>query len=116
MQALVQDIDNSAGVNSLPQHGECLERREEATDLSSRTIGVVIASHPTGDASSSRNHKRLSKNSWHHGVAAGRMVPTSAAKTGAAGEIKHETPIHLLIEIEVEVIVCCVARLTDCSR
>src|SRR5215469_3859492 len=86
MQTIAQDIDNSGGVSSLPRHGKCLERREEAADLSFGTIRVVSASYSAGDASSSRNHQWLSKSSWHHGVAAGRMVPTGGAKTGHASD------------------------------
>src|SRR5215467_10091470 len=86
MQTTVQDIDNSGGVSSLPRHGKCLERREEAADLSSGTIGVVSASYPAGDPSSSRNHQWLSKSIWHRGVAAGRMVPPRATKTGHASD------------------------------
>jgi len=86
MQTIVQDIDNRGRVSSLPQHGKRLERREETTDLSSRTIGVVTASNPAGDASSSRNHQWLSKGSWDHGVAAGRVVATRAGKTGHASD------------------------------
>src|SRR5215470_7211998 len=86
MQTIVQDIDNSGRVSSLPRHGECLERREEAADLSFGTVRVVSASYSAGDASSSRNHQWLSKSSWHHGVAAGRMVPARAAKTGHASD------------------------------
>src|SRR5215468_6888373 len=86
MQTIVQDIDKSGGVSSLPRHGECLERREEAANLSFGAIGVVSASYPGGDPSSSRDHQWLSKSSWHHGVAAGGMVPTRAAKTGHASD------------------------------
>src|SRR5215469_16171814 len=86
MQTTVQDIDNSGGVSSLPRHGECLERRKEAADLSSGTIRVVSASYPAGDPSSSRNHQRLFKSSWYHSVAAGRMVPTRTVKTGHASD------------------------------
>src|SRR5215472_10370448 len=86
MQKVVQDIDNSGGVSSLPRHGKCLERREEAADLSSGAIGVVSASYPAGDPSSSRDHQWLSESSWHYGGAAGRMVPTRGAKTGHAGD------------------------------
>src|SRR5215472_2287586 len=86
MQTIVQDIDNRGGVSSLPRHGECLERREEATDLSSGTTRVVSTSYPTGDPSSSRNHQWLSKSSWHHGVAAWGMVPRRATKTGHASD------------------------------
>src|SRR5215471_305165 len=86
MQTIVQDIDNSGSVSSLPRHGKCLERREEATDHSSGTIRVVSTSYPAGDPSSPRNHQWLSKSCWHHGVAAGRMVPTRATKTGHASD------------------------------
>jgi hypothetical protein len=72
---------NSVGSSSLPQHGERLGRREKAIDLSSLTIGVVSASYPKGEASSSRNPKRPFKSTRHHGVAAQGMVPTGTAKT-----------------------------------
>jgi hypothetical protein len=56
----VQDIDSSGRVNSLSQHGECLEGREETANHSVGTNGIVSAKNPRGHARASRDYQRLS--------------------------------------------------------
>ena len=69
----VQDIDSSGRVSSLSQHGECLEGREETTNHSLGTTGMVSAKDPGDHASSSRDHQRLSARRGCGDMAAGKM-------------------------------------------
>jgi hypothetical protein len=69
----VQDIDSSGRVSSLSQHGECLEGREETTNHSLGTTGMVSAKDPRDHASSSRDHQRLSARRGCGNMAAGKM-------------------------------------------
>src|SRR6266700_6312871 len=69
----VQDIDSSGRVSSLSQHGECLEGREETTNHSLGTTGMVSAKDPRDHASSSRDHQRLSARRRCGNMAAGKM-------------------------------------------
>src|SRR6266850_16186 len=69
----VQDIDSSGRVGSLSRHGECLEGREEATNHSLGTTGMVSAEDPSDHTSSSRDHQRLSARRRCGSMAAGKM-------------------------------------------
>ena len=69
----VQDIDSSGRVSSLSQYGECLERREETTNHSVGTTGMVSAKDPEGHASTSRDHQRLSARRRCGNMAAGKV-------------------------------------------
>src|SRR6266496_1388348 len=69
----VQDIDSSGRVSSLSQHGECLEGREETTNHSLGTTGMVSAKDPRGHASSSRDNQRLSARRECGNMATGKM-------------------------------------------
>src|ERR1017187_2107423 len=51
-------------------HGQCLERREETTSLSSGTAGLVAAAHPASDPCPSGNRRRVPESGGDCGASA----------------------------------------------
>src|ERR1035438_3930544 len=62
-------------------HGQCLERREETTSLSSGTAGLVAAAHPASDQNPSRNCQRLLESGGDCGASA-QWLGAVRIKTG----------------------------------
>jgi hypothetical protein len=62
-------------------HGQCLERREETTSLSSGTAGLVAAAHPASDPCPPGNRRRVPESGGDCGASA-QWLGAVRTKTG----------------------------------